>query len=56
MEPTFDPTPGAYGFQLSNPPVLSMASIHVALAVAAAAGGLPCLRAKSVMLTGYLSH
>ena len=54
MGPTFDPIPGAEGWQLSNPPILSLAAVRASLDVFAEAGGMAPLRQKSVALTGYL--
>ncbi len=54
MGPTFDPVPGAEGWQLSNPPILSLAAVRASLDVFAEAGGMTPLRNKSVALTGYL--
>src|SRR6476659_8078217 len=54
MEPGFRPIPGAEGWQLSNPPILSLAAIRASLDVFMQAGGMPPLRAKSLRLTGYL--
>ena len=54
MGPTFDPVPGAEGWQLSNPPILSLAAVRASLDVFAEAGGMAPLRDKSVALTGYL--
>jgi len=54
MEAGFRPISGAEGWQLSNPPILSLAAIRASLDVFAAAGGMEPLREKSVRLTGYL--
>jgi len=54
MEPGFRPIPGAEGWQLSNPPILSLAAIRASLDVFMEAGGMKPLREKSLRLTGYL--
>jgi kynureninase len=55
MGPEFNPIPGAQGWQISNPSVLSMAPLLASLDLFQRAG-LPRLRAKSLALTGYLQR
>jgi kynureninase len=54
MGPRFKPIHGAEGWQLSNPPILSLAAIRASLDVFREAGFMPPLREKSLRLTGYL--
>ncbi len=54
MENEFRPIPTAEGWQLSNPPILSLAAIRASLDVFARAGGMEPLVAKSARLTGFL--
>ena len=51
----FRPQPGAAGWQVSNPPILSMAPVRVALELIDDAG-MDALRARSIRLTGFLER
>ena len=53
MENRFDPIPTAEGWQLSNPPILSLVAILASLQIFEDAGGMEPLREKSLKLTGY---
>ena len=53
MPPDFAPRRGADGWQVSNPPILSMAPLLASLAIFDEAG-LPALRARAERLTDYL--
>src|SRR5437763_11091214 len=54
LEPDFIPVASADGWQISNPPIFSMAPLRASLAIFDQAGGIDPLRAKSIRLTGYL--
>ncbi len=53
MGPNFQPIPGADGWQLSNPSIVSLAVLRASMDIFHEAG-MERLRAKSVTLTGYL--
>jgi len=54
MENNFKPIPTAEGWQLSNPPVLSLAAIRGSLDTVKLAGGIKALRKKSLKLSQYM--
>lgn len=56
MANDFHATPTAEGWQLSNPPILSLAAIRASLEVFKQAGGIKPLREKSLKLTGYFEY
>jgi kynureninase len=53
MGPEFEPIPGAEGWQLSNPPLFSLAALLPSLELFSEVG-MDRLRAKSEALTGFL--
>jgi kynureninase len=53
MPSTFQPMPGAEGWQLSNPSILSMSALRASMDIFQEAG-LERLREKSIFLTSYL--
>ncbi|EAU88456.2 kynureninase [Coprinopsis cinerea okayama7 len=56
MPPKFSPTPGAQGFQQSNPCVLAVASLYGSLQIFKEVGGTSVLRERSLLLTGHLDQ
>jgi kynureninase len=55
MGPDFEPIPGAEGWQISNPPLFSLAALLPSLEIFSEVG-MPRLRAKSEALTCLLDH
>ncbi len=56
MENKFKPMKSAEAWQLSNPPVLSLAAIRGSLDTIKSAGGIKALRAKAIKLTGFMRY
>ena len=54
MENTFIPMQSTEAWQLSNPPILSLAAIRASLDTVKMAGGIETLRKKSIKLSAYL--
>jgi len=54
MENTFIPMQSTEAWQLSNPPILSLAAIRASLDTIKMAGGIEMLRGKSIQLSAYL--
>src|SRR5205823_6593390 len=54
LEPEFIPVASADAWQISNPPIFSMAPLRASLSIFDEAGRMKTLRAKSMKLTGYL--
>jgi len=55
MRQPFDVMAGAEGWQLSNPPILSMAAIKASLDMFNEVG-MDAIRKKSIKLTGYFEY
>jgi kynureninase len=55
MRDDFEPISGVEGWQLSNPPILSMAAIRASLDIFDRAG-IKAIREKSIQLTGYMAE
>jgi kynureninase len=53
MGSNFHPMEGAEGWQLSNPPIVALAALRASMEIFSEAG-IENLRAKSLLLTGYL--
>jgi kynureninase len=56
MENHFKPIKSAEAWQLSNPPVLSLAAIRGSLDTIKKAGGIKSLRQKAILLTGFMRY
>ena len=55
MGPEFHPSPGADGWQLSNPPILALAPLRVSLELFQRAD-ISHLRSKSIAMTGFYAE
>lgn len=55
MRDDYDPIPGVEAWQLSNPPILSMAAIKASIEIYSEAGMDNLIR-KSKLLTGYMAY
>lgn len=55
MRQDFRPIPGAEGWQLSNPPILSLAAIRASLSIFHEIG-MEALNAKARLLTGFMEY
>jgi kynureninase len=55
MGPEFVPMAGAEGWQLSNPPILSLTPVLASLQIFQDAGGMTALRRKSLALTAFMA-
>lgn len=55
LQPEFEPVPSADAWQVSNPPIFSLAPVRVSLDLFDEAG-MPALRSKSERLTGFLMY
>lgn len=53
MGPDFKAISGAEGWQLSNPPILSLAAVKASLEIFNDAGGMDVLREKSLKMSAY---
>jgi kynureninase len=56
LESEFIPVSSADGWQISNPPIFSMAPLRASLSIFDEVGGMEPLRSKSIKLTGYLEY
>lgn len=55
MRSKFSAIPGAEGWQLSNPPILSMVAVKASIEIFKEVG-MDTLREKSIQLTGYMEY